>query len=171
MHIGKVIRKNREASGLTQVALAKKIGVSESMLRWYESGGKRVPHDVAANAAAVLRAPEICFAQCSGCPTNWLSVCLLKTDQHPSTEIVRVLHEAEEAVQAVHALCDAPLERVPREAVERACDQVLDLVPLAAVAVASWCRHYGIHMKTVHERHRTKMARRGYLLDEEDEAA
>lgn len=170
MNVGAVIRAKREETGLTQAVLARRIGVSESTLRMYETGYKPVPHDVANVAAVALRSPEITFAKCSECPTNWLSICLLDTDQHPSTEILRVLEEAKEAIEAVQVLAEKPLGRVQREVVERACDQVLDLVPLAAAAVASWCRHYGLNMREIHERHLKKLISRGYVRREEEVA-
>jgi transcriptional regulator with XRE-family HTH domain len=165
MNAGAVIRAKREEAGLTQKVLARRIGTSESALRMYELGLKNTPHDVANVAAVALRSPEICFAKCSECPTNWLSICLLTTDQHPSTEVLQVLHEAQEAVEAVEAIARKPLGKVQRELVERACDQVLDLVPLAAASVASWCRAYGINMKDVHEKHLRKLVSRGYVKE------
>ncbi|NPV72128.1 MAG: helix-turn-helix transcriptional regulator, partial [Firmicutes bacterium] len=167
---GAVIRAKREETGLTQAVLARRIGVSESTLRMYELGLKAVPHDVCNQAAVALRSPEVCLAKCSECPTNWLSICLLDTDQHPSTEILRVLEEAEEAIEAVEVLAEKPLGRVQREVVERACDQVLDLVPLAAATVASWCRAYGLNMRDIHERHLKKLINRGYVRKESDAA-
>ncbi|MGB9866741.1 MAG: helix-turn-helix domain-containing protein [Bacillota bacterium] len=170
MHTGAVIRQKREEAKLTQAALARRIGVSESTLRMYELGLKQVPHDVANVAAVALRAPEICFAKCMECPTNWLGICLLSTDQHASTEVLRVLQEAKEAIKAVEELAARPLEKIPVDVVERACDQVLDLVPLAAAAVASWCRTFGLNMKAVHEKHHTKLVSRGYVRKEAEAA-
>ena len=151
MNAGAVIKEKREQAGLTQKDLARRIGVCESTLRMYELGLKTTPHDVANVAAVALRAPEICFAKCSECPTNWLSICLLDADQHPSTEVLQVLREAQEAIESVEALAAKPLGKAQRQLVERACDQVLDLVPLAAASVASWCRAYGLSMKDAHE--------------------
>lgn len=166
MNVGAVIREKREEAGLTQKDLARRVGVSESTLRMYELGLKEVPVDVANTAAVALRSPEICFAKCSSCPTNWLSVCLLDTDQHPAEEVLRVLQEAQEAIQAVQVIAAKPLGKVQRDLVERACDQVLDLVPLAAAAVASWCRAYGLNMRDVHEKHLRKLVSRGYVRKE-----
>ncbi len=170
MQVGAVLRAERERAGLTQKALAKRVGCSESALRMYELGFKNVPHDVCNTAAVALSAPEVCFAKCSECPANWLSVCPLDADQHPSTEILRVLEEAEEAVEAVQALARRRQGSVQREAVERACDQVMDLVPLAAAAVASWCQAYGLSMRDVHRKHRKKLETRGYLRKEREAA-
>ncbi|HHV79059.1 MAG TPA: helix-turn-helix transcriptional regulator [Firmicutes bacterium] len=170
MQVGAVIRQKREEANLTQATLARRIGVSESTLRMYELGLKQVPHDVANMAAVALRAPEVCFAKCSECPTNWLSVCLLDTDQHPAEEVLQVLQEAQEAIEAVRAMAVKPHGKVQRELVERACDQVLDLVPLAAAAVASWCRAYGISMREVHDRHMKKLVSRGYVKNEAEVA-
>lgn len=162
MNVGAVIRRKREEVKLTQKSLARRIGVSESSLRMYELGFKDAPHDVVRSAATSLQAPEICFAKCQECPTNWLSICLLDTDNHPSERILRMLEEAHEAIEAVQMLAKRPLGKVQREIVERACDQVLDLVPMAAAAVMSWSRHYGINMRDMHEKHLRKLVDRGY---------
>jgi len=171
---GAVIKRKREEAGLTQPVLAGRLGITESTLRKYELGLSNVPHDVANLAAVTLRSPEICFAKCSECPTNWLSICLLdeRVDCHPNTEVLTVIQEAREAVEAVESLelRGPALTPDQRKAVEQACDQVLDLVPLAAAAVASWCRAYGLNMKNVHERHLRKLVSRGYVKKECDAA-
>lgn len=169
MNVGTVIRKKREEAGLTQAALARRLGVSESTLRLYELGIKNVPHDVANVAAATLRAPEICLAKCGECPTNWLRVSLLDVDSHPNTEVIAVIQEAEEAVRAVQGLQlrNGHLNQDQRPALERAIDQVLDLIPLAATAVSAWCRTYGLDMREMHEKHLRKLISRGYIKEEE----
>ena len=166
MQAGAVIRQKREERGWTQKDLARRVGVNESTLRMYELELKSTPHDVANTAATVLSSPEVCFAKCSECPTNWLSVCLLDADQHPAEEVLRVLEEVAEAVDAVQAMATKPSGKAQRQVVERACDQVLDLVPLAAAAVASWCRTYGINMRDVHHTHFKKLVSRGYVTEE-----
>ncbi len=163
MCVGAVIRQKREESNLTQKELGRKVGVSESTLRMYELGAKRVPHDLVSATATVLKSPEICYAKCQECPVNWLSICTLAGDKHPSTEILKIFQETREAMEAVKALAQGVGSNTQRPAVERACDQVLDLVPLAAAAVSSWCRAYGLDMREVQRRHREKLETRGYL--------
>lgn len=169
MNVGTVIRKKREEAGLTQAALARRLGVSESTLRLYELGIKNVPHDVANVAAVALRSPEIVYAKCMECPANWLFSCLSGVDTHPVVEVQTAIEEAREAIEAVGALNlrnKSALSHEDRRAVEHAIDQLLDLVPMVAMAAASWCRTYGLDLKALHKRHVGKLASRGYLGEE-----
>lgn len=172
MNCGAVIKQKREEARLTQPALAKKLGITESTLRKYELGLANVPHDVADRASVILKAPEIAFAKCSECPSNWLNVCVLNVDSHPNTEILTIIQEAKEAVEAVQRLelRNGSLSPEQREALERACDQVFDLIPLAATSIASWCRTFGLDMKRLKERHMRKLQARGYLQRGEEAA-
>ncbi len=167
MSCGAVLKQKREARDLTQPRLAAAIGVTEGTLRKYELQLTRIPHDVANLAAHALNAPEIALAICEGCPCNWWSLANILGDTHQSAEVLAVIQEAGEAIQAVQAMVAGRAAAVRREAVERACDQVLDLVPLAAAAVASWCRAYGIDMRAISRRHRAKLVNRGYISDGE----
>lgn len=170
MHVGAVIRKKREERNLTQKSLARRIGLSESSLRMYELGFKDTPHDVVRSAATSLQAPEICFAKCQECPVNWLSVCIVKGDTHPAEQILRVLEEAREAIQAVERMASRLTARAQIEVVQHACDQVLDLVPLAATAITAWTRAFGIDAREVSTRHRNKLVARDYLGSKEGAA-
>lgn len=169
VNVGAVIRQKREEVGLTQAVLARRVGVSESTLRMYELGLKNVPNEVVNQTALALMSPEICLAKCYTCPANWLSICLLdeRVDCHPNTEVLAVIQEAREAVEAVERLELRGPELAPdqRRALEDACDQVLDLVPLTAAAVASWCRAYGLNMRSVHKKHLEKLISRGYVKE------
>jgi len=170
MHVGAVIRKKREERRLTQKSLARQIGVSESSLRMYELGLKDVPHDVVRSAATSLQAPEICFAKCQECPVNWLSVCVIEGDIHPAEQILRVLEEAGEAIEAVQRMASKPTNQAQMETVQRACDQVMDLVPLAATAITAWTKAFGIDARDASIKHRRKLVTRGYLQRKEDAA-
>ncbi len=165
--IGAVIREKRQAARLTQPALARRAGLSESLLRCIETGNKNASPDIASAIASALHAPEVCFARCQDCPSNWLSVVVLSDDQHPDREILVALRETREVIEAVQGLADVRPGRADTRLVERACDQMLDLVPLTAAAVTAWCREYGLDMRQVARKHRAKLEQRGHLRREE----
>ncbi len=163
--IGTVIRENRELHRLTQPALGRRAGCSESLIRLYETGHRIPSAEAAASIAQALHAPEIAYAKCQSCPANLLSVAVICGDTHPNTQVLVALQESREAIAAVEAVA-AHWGRAERRVVEHACDQLLDLVPMVGAAVASWCRQYSLDMKQIGRRHRAKLVQRGHVRGE-----
>lgn len=70
MGIGSFVRERRLSLGMSQEALARRVGVTQAALSHYETGKRPMPPDVAAALAKAMRCPDVLARYCAGCPAR-----------------------------------------------------------------------------------------------------
>jgi len=158
----------RREAGLTQQELAARLNIGYSTYRGYVSRDMRLPHDVAARAAQVLRAPEILFALCAQCPVNCF-VSLVDSDDHPAAQLLNLLEETREGLAAVECLDMRRIRSLTDEETRQlrhAGDQVMDMLLAGLLTLASWWRHYNVNPSALLVAHRRKLGRIGLVREE-----
>jgi transcriptional regulator with XRE-family HTH domain len=70
MGIGSLVRERRLSLGISQRALARRVGVTQAALSHYETGKRPIPPDVAAALAQAMQCPDVLGRYCASCPAR-----------------------------------------------------------------------------------------------------
>jgi transcriptional regulator with XRE-family HTH domain len=95
--IGLLVRDRRISMGLTQVDVAKLLGVGQSQFNKYEMGDNRIPASRLVQLADVLQLPVTHFLRVSSTETRERSSPQLKADDRALLDVARQLSSTQRA--------------------------------------------------------------------------
>ena len=167
--IARLIREERERSGLTQDALGRMAFGSGSLISRYESGEILPPHDRLRRLAEVLHSERLMREAARLVSPAFVAPALDgAVDLHRSNVAAKWSEEAEEARAALHEampILIRPPERWTAEERQRvSCllDQLADIESATEYLIAAICDAAGISVERVYAEHDRKLAARGY---------
>jgi len=70
MDIGSFVRERRLSLGISQQALARRVGVTQAALSHYETGRRPMLPDIAVALARAMQCPDVLDRYCAGCPAR-----------------------------------------------------------------------------------------------------
>lgn len=167
--IGRVVKEEREAAGLTQEAVAKRVPCNRSLISRIESGETAASPEMLRRLAQVIGSERLYREAALMMSAAFVSPALDgQVDLHRTNVLAVWREEMREALEAVESAKSA-ITRAPegvseqdRGRIREAALQVIDLEAACEHLVAALARTYALDLVGLYKEHHDKLRARGY---------
>jgi len=169
VNIGQVLREEREAAGLTQEAVARRVPCNRSLISRIESGETVASPEMLRRLAQVIGSERLYREAALAISDVFVSPALDgQVDMHRANVLAVWRQELQEALDII-AEVERSITRAPesvtgeeRERIRAAALQVIDAEAASEHFVSVLARTYALDLPGLYREHRQKLAARGY---------
>ncbi|MTI53816.1 helix-turn-helix domain-containing protein [Geosporobacter ferrireducens] len=161
MFFAQLLKEARIQYGLSQKALAKRLGVTQATWSLYENKKRQIPEDVIRKASVVLKNPRLLNQYVYETKSEFFNVPILKNEDESIFAILDILIErAKELIKHTQELqnflkgkgSDTPITTQELERIMGSQEQIADLLAVIKLNLVVMIEQYGVDMELLENR-------------------